>query len=376
MATDARAFNPNDPSEVSKLFAGKAVIGANGKLTAAADYLGNGAIEINKYEAEILDVVRRDSPTLARLREQRAYKKATGHPHRYFEQIAIATATATDPRNITTTPSGPVRVERAAMIKATTSQSNFSHFDVEVTAQQGDFSKVEAQDITDIASAITVKNAEMFWLGSDTSLAAPTTIEWVGVIQQLVTGNTSPASGNVVTINKLGGASIIDGVKTAVAKIHANVQFKSKPSIFFCATLLADLIDQEAKAAAYHFNKTTFVAGVQVDGLQTVAGVLPIVSDPFIPSFGFGGYTVAQFEALVPGVAVPVGTNFVHIGAIMSESLIELPYVNPNGDENPRIFQLGLVAGLQGQFVGIFYGSAVVKGAPYGHALVVVFSAT
>ena len=74
-------------------------------LSAAADFLGNGAIEVNKYESEIVDMVRRDSLFLNRVDR----KPATGHPHRYFEQLAIATAAFTDPRNIV-----PPRPDRTA----------------------------------------------------------------------------------------------------------------------------------------------------------------------------------------------------------------------------------------------------------------------
>jgi hypothetical protein len=79
-------------------------------ISAAADFLGNGAIEVNPYESEIVDLVRRHSIFLQRVDR----KPATGHPHRYFEQLAIASAAFTDPRNISPTPTGPNRVERAA----------------------------------------------------------------------------------------------------------------------------------------------------------------------------------------------------------------------------------------------------------------------
>src|SRR6185437_9845240 len=111
------------------------------QIAAAADFLGNGAIEINKYESEIFDIIRRTSIALQRFDR----KPATGHPHRYFEQTAIAAAGFTDPRNITPTPTGPSRVERSAYIKAITNQTNLSLFDVEVTKQQGQFAQVEAK---------------------------------------------------------------------------------------------------------------------------------------------------------------------------------------------------------------------------------------
>jgi hypothetical protein len=345
-------------SEAVKLLG---ISGSNliGGMQASADFLGNGAIEINKYETEITDILRRESPSLVRLKNKGCWTPATGHPHRYFEQIAIATAAATDPRNITPAPSGPTRVERPAMLKAVTAQSNFSHFDVEVTQQQGQFAKVEAKDISDIIKAIILKQAQMLWMGSDTSLSAPTTLEWVGAIQQLASG------GNVIQVLK--GSSIIDGIKTEVATLMASTLYGPRPTCVYLNPLLADLIDQEAKAAAYRMNEVEFVAGVQVNGVQTGAGVLPFAPDPFLPQL-----SNAQLTALgLPNI--PSGSTVCYVGVITQEDMIELPYVNPNGGPDPRIFQLGLLAGLQGQFVGIAYDSLIFKGASYAHALVLVY---
>jgi hypothetical protein len=179
-------------------------------MQAAADYLGNGAIEINKYETEIYDIIRRESVFLQRVDR----KPANGHPHRYFEQTAIAQATYTDPRNITPTPTGPSRVERAAYIKAITNQTNLSLFDVDVTRQQGQFAYVEAKDIEDILNSIIVASASGVWTGTDTSLVTPTTQQYVSVLTQIST-----------TAQIVSGASIIDGLKAQVAQMAANTTY-------------------------------------------------------------------------------------------------------------------------------------------------------
>ena len=150
-------------------------------LKAVADFLGTGAIEVPIFEKEIMDVVRRSSTVLKRIQQV----PATGHPHRYFEQTAIAQASAVDPRNISNTATGPTRVERPAFIKAVTGQSNLSLFDQDVTEQQGQFEYVVAKDVDDIISAIEVKRGKMLWAGTDTSLSAPTTLEWVGGLTQI-----------------------------------------------------------------------------------------------------------------------------------------------------------------------------------------------
>ena len=59
-------------------------------LQAAADFLGPGAIEVNRYQTEIFDIVRRRGAFGQRVRQV----PATGHPSRFFEQTAIDSPTA------------------------------------------------------------------------------------------------------------------------------------------------------------------------------------------------------------------------------------------------------------------------------------------
>src|SRR5208283_5105967 len=82
-------------------------------LQAAADYMGPGAIEVERYQTEILDLCRRRNPFGQRIKQV----PATGHPSRFFEETAIPTPTASqafvDPRNIVPTLVSPTRVERS-----------------------------------------------------------------------------------------------------------------------------------------------------------------------------------------------------------------------------------------------------------------------
>ena len=194
-------------------------------LNAAADFLGTGAIEVPVFEKEIVDLVRRTSVSLQRFPQV----PATGHPHRYFEQTAIAVASSVDPRSLAATATGPTRVERPVFIKAEVAQSNLSLFDKDVTEQQGQFTSVVAKDIEDIAAAVAVQRATMVWAGTDTSLIAPTTTQWCGGLTQ-ITQEFTVAS----------GSSIIDGLKTAVATIVANVGFQAKPTAIYLNPLLGD----------------------------------------------------------------------------------------------------------------------------------------
>ena len=59
-------------------------------LSAAADFLGPGAVEVNRYQSEITDIVRRRGVFGQRIKQV----PATGHPSRFFEQTAIVAPSA------------------------------------------------------------------------------------------------------------------------------------------------------------------------------------------------------------------------------------------------------------------------------------------
>lgn len=317
---------------------------------AAADYLGSGAIEVPVFEREIMDVLRRSSIPLQRIEQI----PSTGHPHRYFEQTALASAAAVDPRNLSASVTGPTRVERPAFIKAVTAQSNLSLFDKDVTEQQGQFASVVAKDVDDIITAIELKRAAMFWAGSDTSMSAPTTLEWMGGLAQIT---------QQFTVGQ--GASIIDGLKTAVANMVANQTYVVRPSAIYLNPILADLIDQEAKASRITLDSMEVVAGVTVAAISTQVGKLPLIGDPFMPTCpaSTSQYGFSATPANIKG----------YYASILMEKEIEIPVVSgAEHNPNPRLFQLGLVGNLSGQFVGVKFDTLIFKGASYAHAVVQV----
>lgn len=317
-------------------------------LSAAADYLGPGAVEVPIFESEIMDRVRRGTVALRRIKQ----KRATGHPHRYFEQTQIAQGSAVDPRNLSSAATGPTRVERPAFIKAVTAQSNLSLFDKDVTEQQGQFASVVAQDIDDIVKGVEVKRGNMLWTGSDTSLMAPTTLEWVGGLAQISQQATIAA-----------GGSIIDGLKAMVAKMVANTQFVVSPTAIYLNPLLIDMIDKEAKAAHIDLKTKDVVAGVSVKYISTQAGDLPLIPDQYIPTD-----TAAKY-----GFSAPGSGNANYYAVITMEEEIEIPVISGKEfNPNPRLFQLGLTGNLAGQFVAVKFDCAIFKGPSYAHGVVAV----
>lgn len=352
MPAIARAVDPYTDEIVTALagLAGAKQGGAR-SISAAADYSGPGALEVPIFEREIVDLVRRNSVALDRIRPT----PATGHPHRYFEQMGIAAAGSTDPRNISSTASGPNRQERAAFIKAVTAQSNLSLFDRDVTEQQGQFAALQAKDVEDVISAIIVKRAQMLWAGSDTSLLVPTTLEWVGLLEQITLQATIPV-----------GSSIIDGLKTMVAEMVAdtahNATFKPKPTGIFLNPLLIDKIEKEAKASHIELKTVNVTVGVSVKAIATQAGDLPLIPEAYMPTDTTGKY----------GFSNPPNGYSNYYAVIATEDMIEIPYIGKGTDGKPRIFQLGLTGNLAGQFVGVQFDAVIAKGYSYAHATVAV----
>ncbi len=317
-------------------------------IKASADYLGNGAIEVNRYETEIVDIMRRDSVFLTRVGET----PATGHPHRFFEQTAISGANFSDPRALAPVATGPTRVERAAYIKAVVAQVNFGLFDHDVTQMQKQFAYVAAKDIEDVIAGVVLVEAAACWNGTATAITDSATPSFCGLMTQIT---------NQTTIGM--GASIVDGLKAKVAAMYANPLKSPRPTAIYCNPILADLIDREAKAAHIDLRNVEVAAGVTVTALNTQAGLLPLIGDPFI-----GATTDTSYGFVAPGQG-----NSNYFAVIVTESMIERPVVyGEDGNLKPRIFQLGLVGGLQGQYVAVHFTTVVAKSPDSAHAVVAV----
>lgn len=309
-------------------------------LHAAADFLGPGAIEVNRYQSEITDIVRRRGVFGQRVKQV----PATGHPSRFFEQTAIVAPSAAqafvDPRNIVATVGSPTRVERSVPLKALVSQINYNLFDVEVGAQQSQFAFLQAKDLTDAVEGLLRTHDVALWNGNDTSLSAPTTNQYYGAAAQIADG------GNLATVTTV--ESIVDGLKETVAQMVANSSYEARPTAIYANPVLLDLIDREMKTQFNVVLSSTEVAGgLRVKTLSTQAGELPLIPEW---SLGYTG---------VPGSGTAVLPAY-----IVSEDMIEYHWLT---DPNPRVFQLGLTGSLAAQHVVVKFGGVVVKGASYAH---------
>jgi hypothetical protein len=211
---------------------------------------------------------------------------------------------------------------------------------LEVGAQQSQFAFLQAKDLADAVEGLLRTHDVALWNGNDTSLSTPTTTQYFGVIGQIVAG------GNSTTIGT--SASIVDGLKGAVASMVANSSFEVRPTAIYANPVLLDLIDREMKAEFNVVLSTTEITGgLRVKTLSTQAGELPL-----IPEWALG-YTGT------PGSGTAVLPCY-----IVTEDLIEYHWLT---DTNPRVFQLGLPGSLASQMVVVKFGAPVVKGASYAH---------
>ena len=308
-------------------------------IHAAADYIGPGAIEVPLYQTEIFDICQRSSPFGQRIRQV----PATGHPSRFFEETALPTAGAAsfvNPRAISPTVVSPTRVERSVPLKALVSQINYNLFDLEVTSQQSQFAYLQAKDLADTIDGLLRTHDVALWNGSDTSLSSPTTLQYFGVIGQIVAG------GNTTTIATT--ASIVDGIKSTIAQMVSSSSYAVRPTAIYSNPVLLDLIDREMKAD-FNVVLTTvdITGGFRVKALSTQAGDLPLIPDWTIPYTG----TPGSGSAVLPAY-------------IVTEDLIEYHWLS---DPNPRVFKLGLPNALTQQMVVVKFGAPVVKGANFAH---------
>ena len=315
------------------------------EISAAADYIGPGAIEVPMYQTEITDIVRRRGIFGQRIKQV----PATGHPSRFFEETSIPSPAASagfmDPRNLQPPIVSPTRVERSVPLKALVAQINYNLFDLELGKQQSQFAYLQAKDLADTVDGVLRTHDIALWNGSDTSLSSPTTAQYFGAAGQIAAG------GNSVNIGTT--ESIVDGLKSTVAQMLSNTSYGVRPTAIYASPVLLDLLDREMKSEFNVVLSTKEIeGGFTVKTLSTQAGELPLIPEWTLPYTG----TPGSGSAVLPAY-------------IVTEDLIEYHWL---GDANPRIFQLGLPGSLASQYVVVKFGGLVVKGSNYAHYQVLV----
>jgi hypothetical protein len=321
-------------------------------LSAAADYMGNGAIIVPEFQPEINDLVRRSGVLGQRISKV----PATGSISRWFDQTAIADGQYTDPRTIVPTATAPTRVEKSLVVKAITNQINYSLFDLETVGQQGNtFAQLKAKDLKDMVQGVLRLRDKGLINGNDTvsgNQVGNGGVQFVGLVNQITKTQTI-----------LAAASILDSLRTQVANMVNDPLFQVIPTAIYMNPIALDYLEQEVKnsnnAIRYIGSDMSEVkAGLSVFGIYTAAGLLPIIPEPFL-----------NMDQAIPGIGAAPGGQHNYPFMIVSESLLEYHYV---GSSDPRVFQLGKTNNLNESYTGIMFGAPVAKLAANAHTVGVI----
>ncbi len=302
-------------------------------LQGAADYIGPGAIHLPMFDTNINDLIRDRGALGQRIRNV----PATGDPSRWFEVTAKTGGAFVDKRNLASTPGATSYAQRAVAIKAIISKASYGLFDTEVTDQQGLFNLVSRELNDRIEDVVTTEDAAL-WTG-DTAVSP---LQYDGLLKLITkTGAITKA------------ASIVDGLRTEVAKMVANRAFRVKPTAIYIDPIALDELEKEVKNHATTMKnvlarEVEVVPGLVVPALSTAAGILPLVPEN-------------QFTA------TPSGADTLYRAAIVTENLIEYHYVTTS---KPRVFKLGTTENLAGVYVIVKFGAPTVRGAGIAHEIV------
>lgn len=309
-----------------------------------ADYNSGSYLEMPVFESEILDLISRDVTIYNRIKPI----EATGHPHRYLKQGKIArNAKFGNPRALaaTQTDTDRQRTENAAFLKCVESRITYSLFDKELVRQQGTFANLLSKDMVDATVDFLQFQNQKMWIGNDTSLDAPTTTEYMGLLKQIT------KTGTVAT-----GKLISDVIRTECAKIAKDsvAVGGGKPTAIYMNPVTIDIMEQEEIARDGNYRPLTveLIPGITVTAIRTQIGVLPIIPDAFLP--------VAVDNEETP-------TKDIHKIVLVNENLIERPYLTSSA---PRIFKLGLTESLIDDYVMVQFDTITVKAPDTAHMII------
>ena len=296
-----------------------------------ADYIGTGAIHVPVFERQIMDKTRKRGTLLQRVQT----KAATGHPTRYFEKVAHDSKHKwINPRQIDHALDTEIdRIEHSAVIHALVDGITFGMYDREVTAQQGLFGNLQAQDLSEVVTDMLDAQDKAVWTGAGTDLMDTTSNEYCSILTQIKKTGTIAKDARLTT-----------AIQQGVAMLMYNKQYQVTPSAIYMNPLDKARLDAQelAEKDKIKFYDVEVLPGIKINGIMTVAGILPLVTD----------------------IYCPVGKI-----AIVDESLLERQYITT---PTPRLFQLGTEKDLATRYIAVLFDTFIVRGANYGHMILTI----
>lgn len=238
------------------------------------------------------------------------------------------------------------RVAKSAMIKCITSTYSYPFFNTITARQQGVLPDFVTKDIGDWAAEVAAFQNNKFWYGTDTDLATPTTNEYVGIMNQIVTK---------VTVPKTSTLTITDVLETEVAKMDVNIKQNTGTGsdLVFCMNgLTMDAwIKQERARSTNNVNYTIeIIPGFKIPAIMTAKGLIGIVVD----------------NELVVADNAANGT-FDHPIVLLNKREIERRYI---GQATPMVFDMAINNQLTSDKIAVMFDNIILRNATYGHKLI------
>jgi len=244
-------------------------------------YNENHMLVVSDYDQVLKDYIKRDFTIGLKVNSVRA----SGWPHTWNEQTKIPSNTkAVDPQIGFGTKDEPSY--RPPTLDADYGRDNWKHafcrmyatgirysyFQRQMENNYGSFEDLTAKDYNDMFVDFTKVTCNDFWNGT-TALDATDAFTYCGVLSQ-ITDKTAIADGKRIS----------DAIRTKIASLAASLDFSNFPDVLAMNPATYDLLcTEEADRSLYQREiQAEIVPGVNVPGILTPAGTLPIVLTPFI----------------------------------------------------------------------------------------------
>jgi len=288
---------------------------------------GEGFITHDIYDAKVFDdLLRKFLPWSIVTKHAANSDFTTG-----FLQSAFGAARPVDKNTLTFSATTATRTTRTPVeIKAITSDRNFGMYKRSLTEQQNNpHGDLTQKDIGDITSAMFKEWNRQFYNGT----LSGDPLEFDGLKILIGSGTTV-----------LSTASVVKAIQAKVVDMMNSSSKSVMPTHVFANPVVAYYITQEQMKMKINDNAVGAPGGVVIQGVQcatidTQAGRLPIIADPFN--------------------SVVAGTPNVYPTHIISNDKLRWEYVEPLGQAGaePKVFEFPMTTVLDTPYKGIMFGA-------------------
>lgn len=301
--------------------------------------LANGAILVDEFDPIIFDDVLRNFQVWNIIDKRRAVGDFTNG----FEQTAVGNARAADKRAMSYSAASPTRAARTPKeIKAIVRDLTFGLYDRSVYAQQGrKFGDLDAKDVRDCYISVLRFWSDKFYNGD----ADSDPYEFDGLKDANLIG-----SGTTVQDSE----SIVKSIKQKVVDLMNSADRGVMPTHILVNAQVREYISLEYSKAGANFPNDA-VQGPsgrtsRVASLDTAAGELPLIVDPFNTSVA--------------------GTPVTYPTFIISADKISWQYIEPLGmaGPEPKLFEIAQTNALDVQHKCVMFGAVELLGGTNHHA--------